>query len=166
MLEFRNPDLFTTGTTGPPGHRVFFLQVAEEGRVMSLRLEKQQVAALADSLEGMLDDVGEPDGASSRDLDLLEPPAAEWTVGVLGVAYDPSADRILVAAQELEPDRTEEAPRDSEPGDLAATRVLLTRAQAAGFVHRARTVVEAGRPTCLFCGLPRDPEGHACPRMN
>ncbi|MGH9262495.1 MAG: DUF3090 family protein [Acidimicrobiales bacterium] len=23
-----------------------------------------------------------------------------------------------------------------------------------------------GRPDCGFCGLPIDPDGHACPRMN
>jgi hypothetical protein len=27
-------------------------------------------------------------------------------------------------------------------------------------------VVAAGRPACLFCGLPVNIDGHACPRMN
>lgn len=165
MHEFHDPEIFTTGTTGQPGHRVFFLQVVEQGRVISLRLEKQQVEALADSLEEILDDVGEPYGDTHIDLDLVGRPSAEWTVGVLGVAYDPSADRILVAAQALEPDSVDES-FEVEPRDAPAARVLLTRAAAAAFVHRARAVIEAGRPTCLFCGHPRDPEGHACPRMN
>lgn len=166
MFDFNSPDLFTTGTTGRPGNRVFFLQVVEQGRIVSFRLEKQQVEALADSLEGILDDVGESADDDADDLGLVEPPAAEWTVGVLGVAYDASADRILVAAQELPSGDADDVSEPSEPGDLAAARVLLTRAQASAFVHRARTVVEAGRPVCLFCGRPRDPEGHACPRMN
>src|SRR5436190_152916 len=39
-------DLLTTGTVGPPGQRVFYLQARQGNRVLSLRLEKTQVAAL------------------------------------------------------------------------------------------------------------------------
>ena len=45
-------------------------------------------------------------------------------------------------------------------------RVRLTRAQVSAFVSHARTIVAAGRPPCRLCGLPLDPEGHMCPRMN
>jgi len=44
--------------------------------------------------------------------------------------------------------------------------VRLSRAQVSSFVRHSRDVVGAGRPACRFCGLPMDPEGHPCPRMN
>ncbi|HVQ24855.1 MAG TPA: DUF3090 family protein, partial [Planctomycetota bacterium] len=45
-------------------------------------------------------------------------------------------------------------------------RFAITRAQAAAFVERARTLQRAGRPTCPMCGEPKDPAGHVCPRSN
>ncbi|MGH3849761.1 MAG: DUF3090 family protein, partial [Pseudonocardiaceae bacterium] len=47
-------DHFTAGTVGPPGQRVFFLQIGGQGILVSLRLEKSQVAALATYLSAML----------------------------------------------------------------------------------------------------------------
>ncbi len=46
-FDLPEPDRFTAGTVGPPGQRVFFLQASAEGHVVTLRLEKAQVAALA-----------------------------------------------------------------------------------------------------------------------
>ena len=45
-------------------------------------------------------------------------------------------------------------------------RLFLTRSQARGFCDHAGEVVAAGRPACVFCGRPKDPDGHICPRMN
>ena len=56
-FDFREPDRFTAGTVGEPGRRVFYLQAAEGPAVASLRLEKQQVTALADYLERVLADL-------------------------------------------------------------------------------------------------------------
>lgn len=164
MLDFRDPDRFTTGTVGDPGARVFYLQAVEDSRVTTLRLEKQQVQALADSLAGILADLAEPDEPRPSQLDLVEPVEAEWVVGAMGVAYDEPADRILIAAQELDPDADEDDEEDAE--NLATARFFLTRSQALAFVDHARDVVAAGRPTCRFCGQPRDPATHVCPRMN
>jgi uncharacterized repeat protein (TIGR03847 family) len=44
---FRTPDRFVAGTVGQPGNRTFYLQAAHENRVVSVMLEKQQVAVLA-----------------------------------------------------------------------------------------------------------------------
>jgi uncharacterized repeat protein (TIGR03847 family) len=38
--------------------------------------------------------------------------------------------------------------------------------QAVAFIEVAEAAVAAGRPSCLFCGRPIDPNGHMCPRMN
>ena len=50
--SFDLPELrsFAVGTEGPAGERVFYLQAVAEHQVVTLRLEKQQVALLADYL--------------------------------------------------------------------------------------------------------------------
>jgi uncharacterized repeat protein (TIGR03847 family) len=161
-FELPDPLVFTTGTVGEPGQRVFYLQGQGEGIVVTLKLEKQQVAALADYLEGLLEDLPAIDPAGVPTLlELVDPVIAEWTVGTLAVAWDDGADRFLLVAEELV------AAEEGEPEpDAANARFRLTREQVAAFVTRARALVAAGRPPCQFCGLPLDPDGHACPRMN
>ncbi len=196
-FDFEAPDFFTTGTVGVPGRRTFYLQAREAGSVVTLKLEKEQIRALAEYLAKLLNDLPKP-GALPRDMALLEPVSEAWVVGSLGVAYDETADRILIVAEELseeadddddeEDDETseestaEEGPRaarapaeaaelpeppePSEPPDTAKARFHLTRPQAAAFVERARSLVQAGRPSCRLCGLPMDPDGHTCPGTN
>ena len=182
--DFEAPDFFTTGTVGPAGRRVFYLQAREGGRVVTLKLEKEQVGALGEYLAKLLADLPKP-GPLPTDMALLEPVQEEWVVGSLGVAYDESADRILIVAEELteetEEDEEEEEGEEAveteaepesaaeaveEASDTAKARFRLTRPQAAAFVERARALVQAGRPICRTCGLPIDPDGHPCPGTN
>jgi uncharacterized repeat protein (TIGR03847 family) len=152
------PDVFTAGTVGPPGQRVFYFQARDGDVAVTVRCEKQQVAALADYFAGLLEDLEPaPYGIAASDLTLVEPFEESWTVGPIGVAYDEPDDRIVVVLEEL-------VEEDADKG--AEVKVRLSRAQVAGFVTHARALVAAGRPPCRFCGLPLDPEGHACPRMN
>jgi uncharacterized repeat protein (TIGR03847 family) len=150
----------TVGTVGEPGQRTFYLQVGQDERDVALKVEKQQVAALSQLLAELLADLpatGElPSGAA---LELREPIEPPWAVGSMEVAYDPSADRIVLLA--------EEATVAEDPDVEAATaRIALTREQAAALAVRGRELVEAGRPPCPLCGYPLDPAGHACPRTN
>src|SRR4051812_21928083 len=96
-FDLPSPDVFTAGTVGEPGARVFYLQVRDDQLVISIRCEKQQVAALADYFDGLLDDL-EPAPFATVAGDLQFQPAAQelWTVGPIGVAYDEPADRIVV----------------------------------------------------------------------
>lgn len=152
------PDAFTTGTVGSPGQRVFYLQARDGDLVVTVRCEKQQVAALTDYFAGLLDDLEPaPYGVATSDLHLTEPFEEIWTVGPIGVAYDEPGDRIIVVLEELV---------DDEVAEGASVKVRLNRAQVWAFVRHARELVAAGRPPCRFCGLPLDPERHACPRMN
>ena len=54
---FDPPDRFVAGTIGEPGDRTFFLQAREGGRVVSVALEKVQVAVLAERLGALLDEL-------------------------------------------------------------------------------------------------------------
>lgn len=180
-FEFTEVDHLTTGAIGPPGQRVFYLQAGKAGQLVTLRLEKTQVGALARYLAAMLAEL-EPPGPLPTNLDLIEPVVAEWVVASLGVAYDEEADRFVLQAEELVlADEVEGSGREggekpgepeergaSEPGvpEPATVRVLATRAQVAALAMRGAAAVEAGRPPCPLCGGPLDAERHLCPRLN
>jgi uncharacterized repeat protein (TIGR03847 family) len=162
-FDLPEPDRFTAGTVGPPGQRVFYLQAGAEGHVVTLRLEKAQVAALAEYLASVLADLATPDPASlPGELDLVEPVVEEWVVGQIGVVFDEDRDRMVVQAEEL----LEEEEEEAGATDRGVARFALTRAQVAAFVVRAAELVAAGRPPCELCGRPKDPEGHMCIKTN
>ena len=174
-FDFKTPDFFTTGTVGPPGQRVFYLQAREGGVVLTLKVEKEQVGALAEYVAGLLAKLpgAARTAAASRDLALLEPFTPAWPVRSLAVGYDESRDRVVIVAEEdlredqEDPDELAREPAETpETTERASARVAVSRAQALAFVERARALVKAGRPTCPICSRPMDPDGHVCPRQN
>jgi len=175
-FDLEAPDHFTAGTVGPPGQRVFYLQAREARVVVTLKTEKEQVNALGDYLAGLLNRLTEPAEPTPEDLELLEPVEAAWDVGSLGVGYEQDRGRIVIVANERvetdeegegEGEEGEEGSERTASGEEPATaRFHITRAQAAGFVTRARELMKAGRPICPMCSQPKDPSGHVCPRSN
>lgn len=188
-FELPEVEWVTVGTVGEPGHRTFYLQARQDDQLVTLKLEKQQVAAMSQFLGEILSDLPSPEvgaGAADEKGDLVEPVLAEWAVGALQLAYDGGADRIVILAEEL--GQPEEEPDDEDLEALAAGidepdlgaaaaglgaseehaigRIGITRQQAAGIAKRGWDLVGAGRPVCALCGHPIDPEGHACPRTN
>jgi len=165
-FEVDSPDHFTAGAVGPPGQRVFYLQSRDGNRLITLKVEKEHVRALAEYLGGLLARVKGAPGAARGGTELIEPLDTAWDVGSLAVGYDESQDRVVVEASELiEPAEAEEGAPAPEP-DPAMARFRITRAQAAAFVERANELMKGGRPTCPVCSRPMDPEGHICPRAN
>ena len=155
--ELDDPQRFTVGTIGEVGARTFLLQCWQGTTLLTLKLEKNQVAVLASYLARIVRELGRP-GSLPEDLDLQfdDDDEPDWVVGTIGVSYDEASDRLVVVAQELA--------AEDEDGDVA--RISVTREQAAAFAIRATALVEAGRPPCPLCGLPLDPSGHDCPRTN
>ena len=150
--SFDDVEFFTVGTLGPRGERTFYLQGRGDGRLVSFKLEKQQVMALADYLDQVLDDLPETaPGPPPSDLSLREPVVSAWTVGALGVAYSGDEDRLIVLAEEFVDDDEDDLP---EPNHA---RFMLRREQVVGLIHRARDIVSAGRPPCEYCGSPLQP---------
>jgi uncharacterized repeat protein (TIGR03847 family) len=162
-FDLEQPDDFTTGAVGPKGQRVFYLQAREGTVVVSLKLEKQQVGALADYLERMLEDLPEPTGEpGATPAPLVDPGVADWIVGGLGVAYDERLDRVVLIAEELL-----ETDGDAEDDDRpAVARFHLRREQVVAFIPFARAIVAAGRPPCPYCGRPVDVTTGFCPCVN
>ncbi|MGX1798907.1 DUF3090 domain-containing protein [Streptomyces albidoflavus] len=186
VFLFDPPERFVAGTVGLPGRRTFFLQASSQGRVTSVALEKTQVAALAERMNELLDEVVRRSGgnaavpavvpadvADSAPLD--NPVEEQFRVGTMALAWDGEDQRMIVEAQalvELEGDSDEDLAaaeerllQDEENGP-PMLRVRLSGAQARAFAKRALDVVNAGRPPCPLCSLPLDPEGHVCPRQN
>ncbi len=158
-FDFSDVDRFCVGAVGEPGSRVFFLQVAAEDAVVSLKLEKQQVAALAEYLARILDDLGPVGDPPAGQDGIDEPVVAEWAVGAIGVALDEAEGHIVLMAEQIEDP-------DTPDDDSATLRVELSRVQVRSFIDQARELVARGRPLCQLCGGPKDPDGHVCPRLN
>ena len=159
------PEVFTTGYTGTPGHRAFYIQARTDTDTLTYSLEKAQVSVLAEKLGELLLMIDREDTISGAqpvrdpalETDLTEP---EWRVGAIGLAYDEEADLISLF---IEPTTSEEDVAESETD---AVRFLLRRDQVRSFILHAMAVVAEGRPLCQLCGLPMDPEGHSCPASN
>ncbi|HEY0733601.1 MAG TPA: DUF3090 family protein, partial [Herpetosiphonaceae bacterium] len=75
MPEFRydfDPvDRITTGAIGQPGHRTFYLQARRGSELISLVVEKEQVSALAEAVEQLLENLTERNPLLSTSEDLL-----------------------------------------------------------------------------------------------
>jgi uncharacterized repeat protein (TIGR03847 family) len=149
------PDEFTVGTVGPVGERMFLLQSRQGAELLTLKVEKQQVAVLASYLARIVREVGRP-GHLPREVSFVADEDPAWIVGTIGVSYDEAISRVVVVAEELV--------GDDEESSVA--RFSITLEQAAAFAITATGLVEAGRPPCPLCGLPLDPSGHDCPRTN
>lgn len=167
LFIFDDPDRFIAGTLGEPGDRTFYLQARKGDALVSVGVEKVQVAALAQRLEDLLEAVEAPESVSVADDQSLEEPVVElFRVGAMALAWDPGSEAVVIEAQTpTEDGEYAELPDEAEDGpDLL--RIRIDAARARGFVRRAEALIAAGRPACPFCGQPLDPHGHFCPRGN
>lgn len=174
-FEFDEADAFATGAIGNPGERTFYLQVRAEGRTISVKCEKAQVAQMAEYLRGMLSDLPEPDRVPSMDMAMLQGPVEQdFVLGTIGLGIDRSSMKMIVQLEEMpvidldEDDEIEDFLVDDDDDESTASvvRVLLNADQARAFCDMADLTVSAGRMPCKWCGAPQDPSGHACPKMN
>jgi uncharacterized repeat protein (TIGR03847 family) len=176
--EFDPPERFVAGTVGEPGGRTFFLQARSGPRLVSVALEKQQVAVLAERIDELLDEVMSSSGTETlipavapvglEDSGPLEQPIDEqFRAGTMTLSWDPDIARLVIEVFPLT-DTSDEDDED-EVDEVEPEEVFLVRLEAGparAFVQRAALVIEAGRPDCPFCGNPIDPEGHLCVRAN
>lgn len=164
FYEFDDVAAFTVGTVGRPGERTFLLQARADGERVTVKCEKQQVAAIVQYLRRVLADLPPAeDRPMSGALELRDPTDPVFVLGPIGLGYDGSKDRLLVQLEEIGEVDEEGEPLDDDRGHV---RLYITRGQAIAFCAHADDVVEAGRTPCPWCSQPMDPDGHDCPRMN
>lgn len=182
VYSFDDPDRFIVGTVGEPGSRTFYLQAREGSSLVSVVLEKVQVAALAERLRELLDevrrqglDVPAAAGESDRDQGGLEEPVIEaFRVGAMAIVWDGEDNSLLIEARALDEDEESEGEEEEDPDEVDfdsedgpdMVRVRLEPGEALAFADLAMQVVDSGRPPCPFCGQPLNPEGHICARRN
>jgi uncharacterized repeat protein (TIGR03847 family) len=168
LFIFDEPDRFVAGTIGAPGDRAFYLQARKGGALVSVGIEKVQVAALAARLDDLLDAVEAPTTDPEKtDQHPLEEPVVElFRVGAMALAWDPEREAIVIEAQTPTEDGDYLELPDDAPDGPDLLRVRIPPADARGFVRRAEALVSGGRPACPFCGQPLEPTGHFCPRGN
>ncbi|HWD77364.1 MAG TPA: DUF3090 domain-containing protein [Kribbella sp.] len=178
--SYDDPERFVAGTVGEPGARTFFLQARAGHRLTSVACEKEQVMALAERLDVMLDEVARrfdrdpvtPTGADDT-APLEQPIEEEFRAGTMTLAWEADAERVVIevfAVVAVDPAELEEeadpvtAAMESDDAEVFVVRI--TEEQARAFARRAVALVASGRPSCPFCGRPIDADGHICPRAN
>jgi uncharacterized repeat protein (TIGR03847 family) len=175
--EFSWPDRIVIGTLGRPGSRTFYLQVRDGKRLLSVALEKQQAALLAEKIDEILDRLlalesnphSVPTGTAIElvDDEPLEAVEELFRTGTLGLGWDPTTAQILLEADALveqDPTAVDEDPSllDDVPDVPERLVVRMPVGTARAFAERARRTVAAGRPLCPLCDQPMDPDGHTC----
>ncbi|OAE02054.1 DUF3090 domain-containing protein [Arthrobacter sp. OY3WO11] len=173
--EFDWPDRVVVGTIGLPGARTFYLQVRAGNQIVSIAMEKQQSALLAEKIDEILDQLltveGNPHSVPTStpielvDNDELEAVEEQFRTGAMGLGWDPTTAQVVIEAYpitDVDADSDDEAPDedDAEVPEMLLVRMPVGTARA--FAKRTREVVGAGRPACPVCGYPVDADGHVC----
>lgn len=170
--EFIWPDRVVVGTLGLPGARTFYLQVRAGKQILSIALEKQQSAMLADKIDEILDQLvtleGNPFSVPTStppelvDNDQLEAVQEQFRTGAMGLGWDPTTAQVVVEAYPITDADEDESLDELEPDAAEMLLVRMPVGSARAFAKRTREIVGAGRPMCPFCGYPMDADGHIC----
>jgi probable phosphoglycerate mutase len=151
----------TVGAIGEPGKRTFFIQGQQGSRVVTLVSEKEQVIALSRGIDEILQRLGmggQPPLVDEQAMELAEPIDPVFRIGQLGLGYDQASKLLVLVAYEL--------PAADNPPTINVVRFWATAEQMRRLARHAAVIVAAGRPVCVLCGRPIDPEGHFCPKRN
>ncbi|MDQ0736842.1 DUF3090 domain-containing protein [Arthrobacter agilis] len=171
--EFAWPDRVVVGTIGDPGQRTFYLQVRTGKQIVSIAMEKQQSAQLAEKIDEVLDQLITLDGNPFSiptstpielvDNDQLDTVEEQFRTGVMSLGWDPTTAQIVIEAYPLVDDENEDPLLEDDDTDAPEMlRVRMPVGTARAFAKRTREVVGAGRPICEICGYPIDADGHTC----
>lgn len=173
--EFVWPDRVVVGTTGLPGARTFYLQVRTGTQIVSIALEKQQSALLAEKIDEILDQLitveGNPFSVPTGtpielvDNDQLEAVQEQFRTGAMSLGWDPTTAQVVIEAYpitDVDADDKDESLDEDGANEPEMLLVRMPVGTARAFARRTREVVGAGRPTCSLCGYPIDADGHIC----
>ena len=173
--EFAWPDRVVVGTIGLPGARTFYLQVRAGKQIVSIALEKQQSALLAEKIDEILDQLitveGNPFSVPTStpielvDNDQLEAVQEQFRTGAISLGWDPTTAQVVIEAYpvtDVDADDNDESLNDDGADEPEMLLVRMPVGTARAFAKRTREIVGAGRPACPLCGYPIDADGHTC----
>ena len=156
----------TAHAIGEPGRRVFYLQARRDRDLVSLIAEKEQISALSQAVNQLLEDLTEKNPLLSSsddmlvlasDMSLEEPLESSFRIAQIGIGYDADRDMVILVMQGTQEEAAEEVP---------TARFSATRQQMRALGEHAERIVAQGRKICGNCGRPMDVSGHFCPQMN
>ncbi|HVM39973.1 MAG TPA: DUF3090 family protein [Acidimicrobiia bacterium] len=181
-IEFDPAERLTAGAVGPPGSRRFLIQVEQGHALLTVLVEKEQVALLSARILQLLEEFDDLLGDDVDEDDLVPPevppvedgPEPLFRARLMRIGFDTVRDLMVLELFEDVPDDIEEIEEMEAsglepelPDDLGhAARIFATPAQMRGVALRGAEAVASGRPTCRLCMLPMDPSGHDCPSKN
>lgn len=151
----------TVGAIGAPGKRTFYLQGRQGMTIVTLVTEKEQVNALTRGIDELLERLGSETKlvqVNALEMELSQPIEPTFRIGQLGIGYDAEQKLVVLVAYEL--------PEEENPISVNVVRFWATAEQVRKLARHAAGIVAAGRPICVLCGRPIDPEGHFCPKRN
>ncbi|MFE4229445.1 DUF3090 domain-containing protein [Arthrobacter sp. NPDC056886] len=173
--EFAWPDRVVVGTIGLPGARTFYLQVRAGTQIVSIALEKQQSALLAEKIDEILDQLSTVEGNPFSvptstpielvDNDQLEAVQEQFRTGAMSLGWDPTTAQVVIEAHpitDVDADDNDESLDEDGANEPEMLLVRMPVGTARAFAKRTREIVGAGRPTCPLCGYPIDADGHIC----
>ena len=173
--EFAWPDRVVVGTIGLPGARTFYLQVRAGTQIVSIALEKQQSAQLAEKIDEILDQLitveGNPFSVPTStpielvDNDQLEAVQEQFRTGAISLGWDPTTAQVVIEAYpitDVDADDNDESLDEDGADEPEMLLVRMPVGTARAFAKRTREIVGAGRPACPLCGYPIDADGHIC----
>ena len=173
--EFAWPDRVVIGTIGVPGARTFYLQVRSGKQIVSIALEKQQSAQLAEKIDEILDQLialeGNPFSVPTGtpieliDNDQLEAVQEQFRTGAISLGWDPTTAQVVIEAYpitDVDADDNDESLDEDGADEPEMLLVRMPVGTARAFAKRTREIVGAGRPACPLCGYPIDADGHIC----
>ncbi|GIX49110.1 MAG: hypothetical protein KatS3mg131_3321 [Candidatus Tectimicrobiota bacterium] len=162
QYDFAAVDAIDAEAIGTPGKRTFRVRILRGTQSAALWVEKQQLAALGEAIPRLLEQLTLPDRHAGEPAAPItsfpDEPTVEFKVGRLALGYAAAEDRLVLVAHALE---------DEEAGVRVPTfSCRFTREQARVLSKACADAVAGGRPLCVLCHRPIDPEGHMCPRAN
>jgi uncharacterized repeat protein (TIGR03847 family) len=137
VYSFDPPDRFVAGAVGQPGQRTFFLQASKGAQIVSVALEKAQVAVLAERVATLLlalrqrgVEIGEEQLTGSVTPELEEPVVEEFRVGTLTLGWDADREVVVIEAREMgeadleEEDEEEDAAAEADESEEDVAEAL------------------------------------------
>ena len=155
--DFPSVDHLALGAIGEPGKRIFLFQARYLGDLITLKIEKTQVAALAQHLANLIKELPRP-GHTDEPSEVIVPYEISWPVGSIAISFSEETDQIHLQLESIA--------ENDDDDNTSLLHVGISREQAVMIAIQGTRLVEAGRPPCPLCGYPLDPSGHACPRTN
>ena len=130
----------TAHAVGEPGKRVFWIQGRRDRELVSLIAEKEQVRALAQAINQLLEDLAEKNPLLSSsddmlvlasDMSLQEPLESRFRIAQIGIGYDADRDMVILVMQGIE-EEGEETPTARFSATRQQMRALGEHAEPGG----------------------------------